>query len=455
MTAEKLFGTNGVRGIVNETMTPDFAVKMGEAIGTFFKGREIFVGCDGRTSNQMLSKAVIVGLISTGCTVYDVGLAPTPAIQYAVKHFGANGAVIVTASHNPPEYNGIKVVDSSGIEIVEDDEAEIEGIYRSQKFNLVSWDKIGRIVAYPDILRAYMEGIKKHVDVEAIAKANFQVVADPANGVGSLVLPYLLRELGCKVKTINAHIDGSFPGRLPEPRLERLKDLSDAVKSMGADLGVALDGDADRSIFVDDNGVAHWGEITGAVLAEYVLSRNPGAIVVTSISSSKLIEDIVKKHGGKLIWTKVGSTIVSKVMVKEGGTISFEDNGGVFYGPHQAVRDGSMATALMLEVLVKTGKKLSELIAALPEYHIVKMNVPCPDSLKSKVMAMVLKKTEAYERLTIDGVKVYRGEASVLIRPSGTEPIFRVYSESRGKRDAEDLAAWGIELVKSSLREAK
>jgi len=455
MATEKLFGTNGIRGVVNETMTPDFAVRMGEAIGTFFKGKEIFVGCDGRTSNQMLSKAVIVGLISTGCTVYDVGLVPTPAIQYAVKHFGVSGAVVVTASHNPPQYNGIKVVDSSGIEIVEKKEKKIEEIYYSQKFNLVSWDKIGHIVAYPDILRTYIEGVKKQVDVGAIAKANFQVVVDSANGVGALALPYLLRELGCEVKTINAQIDGSFPGRLPEPRLERLKDLSDAIKSMGADLGVALDGDADRSIFVDDRGVAHWGETTGAVLADYVLSRNPGAIVVTPISSSKLIEDIVKKRGGKLVWTKVGSTTVSKVMIEERGIISFEDNGGVFYGPHQAVRDGAMATALILEVLVKTGKKLSELIAVLPEYHIVKMNVECPDVLKPKVMAAVLKKTEGCERLTIDGVKVYRGEASVLIRPSGTEPTFRVYSESRRKEDAEELVAWGIGLVKSALSEVR
>jgi phosphomannomutase/phosphoglucomutase len=455
MTDERLFGTNGIRGVVNEVMTPDFAVKMGEAIGTFFEGKKIFVGCDGRTSNQMLSKAVIVGLMSTGCTVYYIGLAPTPAVQYAVKYFGADGAIIVTASHNPPQYNGIKVVDSSGVEIFEEKEKKIEEIYRSQKFNLVSWDKLGRVIRYPDVLEVYKEGVKKQVDVEAISKAKFKVVVDPANGVGALVIPYLLRELGCEVRTINAQIDGSFPGRLSEPRIERLKDLSDNVKSTGANLGVALDGDADRSIFVDEKGTAHWGEKTGAVFAEYIVKRNPRAVVVTPISSSKLIEDIVKKHNGKLVWTKVGSTTVTRVMLKEKGTISFEDNGGVFYGPHQAVRDSAMATALMLEVLAKTGKSLSQLIAELPEYHIVKTNIECPDNLKTKVLALVLQKTKECERLTIDGIKVFRGEASVLIRPSGTEPIFRVYSEGRTREAAEELANWGIKLVKSALSEVK
>jgi len=254
MSERKLFGTNGIRGLVNVELTPEMAIKVGCAIGTFFGRANLLVGQDARTSGSMLAKAVISGLISTGCDVFFAGMAPTPALQFAVKNHKMGGGVIITASHNPPEYNGIKVIWSDGIEISREREVEIENIYFYNKIVFAEWDKLGTLQDQPAINNEYVEAIKKHVKPQEIAQKHFHVVIDAANSVGGLTGPQLLRELGCNVTSINANIDGTFPGRMPEPRPENLTDLSATVKAIGADIGVAFDGDADRSIFADENG---------------------------------------------------------------------------------------------------------------------------------------------------------------------------------------------------------
>ncbi len=264
--SRRLFGTNGIRGVVNKELTPEFAIKIGEAIGTFFKQGKILLGYDGRLSNIMLANAVTSGLTSTGCDVYDAGMAPTPCIQYTVRNHQMDGGVMITASHNPPEYNGIKVMAKDGVEITRQQEIRIENIYFENKLNHVDWNKIGHLYALPRISDEYKAAIKSHVDVAAIGKKRYHVVVDAANGVGGLVAPYLLRELGCQVTTLNANIDGTFPNRPPEPRPENLQDLATTVKAVGADFGVAFDGDADRSIFVDEKGEVQWGDRTFALI---------------------------------------------------------------------------------------------------------------------------------------------------------------------------------------------
>lgn len=449
-----LFGTNGIRGIVNQELTPEFAARVGTAIGTYFGEKKLLVGYDSRTSSLLLSRAVIIGLASAGCDVYDVGYAPTPSIQCAVKHFKMDGAVIVTASHNPPEYNGIKVVASDGVEIPREEEVKIEDIFFEEKFVRKEWNELGSIAGFPGILDVHKEAVKRHVDVNAIRLRRFKVVVDPANSVGALVTPYLLRELGCDVVTINAQLDGNFPGRLPEPKPETLGSLSSIVKALKADLGVAHDGDADRCIFVDELGNVCLGDSTGAIIIDYILQKHHNAVVVTPVSSSKMVEDIITRRGAKLVWTKVGSTTVSKVMQEVNSIISMEDNGGIFYAPHQPVRDGSMAAALMLEILAKSGKTLSQLVAELPKYCIIKERIDCPNELKQAVLDSVIKQTEKLNRITMDGVKVSFEDGSVLIRPSGTEEIYRVYAEAKNEKRAKEMAAWGTSLVKKSIQDS-
>jgi phosphomannomutase/phosphoglucomutase len=437
MSERKLFGTNGIRGLVNVELTPEMAIKVGCAIGTFFGRKNLLLGYDARTSGPMLAKAVISGLTATGCNVFFAGMAPTPALQYAVKNHKMDGGVIITASHNPPEYNGIKVIWSDGIETSHEQEVEIENIYFDNKIVFAEWDKLGKPQELPGINDEYVQAIKKLVDPQKLAQKHFHVVVDAANSVGGLTAPPLLRELGCKVTTINANIDGTFPGRLPEPRPESLTDLSSTVKAIGADLGVAFDGDADRSIFVDENGVIYWGDKTFAVIIKQFLIKNPGAKIITPVSSSTLIKDTVEAYKGELIWTKVGSVTVSQKMKELNAKLGGEENGGVFYGPHQAVRDGAMTTALILNIMAETGAKLSKLVAEQPQYSIEKGKIECPDDKKEILLQKLYEQVKGENISTIDGVKIWFSDNSaILIRPSGTEPVFRLYAEAKNQEKA-------------------
>jgi phosphomannomutase/phosphoglucomutase len=364
-------------------------------------------------------------------------MAPTPSLQFAVKNHMMDGGVIITASHNPPEYNGIKVIWSDGIETSHEQEVEIENIYFDNKIVFAEWDKLGTFQEVPGINDEYVQAIEKQVNLAKIAEGHFHVVVDAANSVGGLTAPPLLRELGCKVTTINANIDGTFPGRLPEPRPEDLNDLSATVKAIGADLGVAFDGDADRSIFVDENGVIYWGDKTFAVVIKQYLMKNPGAKIVTPVSSSTLIKDTVEAYKGELIWTKVGSVTVSQKMKELNAKLGGEENGGIFYGPHQAVRDGAMTTALILNTMAETGESLSKLVAEQPQYFIEKGKIDCPEEKKQELLQKLYEQVKDENISTIDGVKIWFSDSSaILIRPSGTEPVFRLYAEAKNEEKA-------------------
>jgi phosphomannomutase/phosphoglucomutase len=440
MSSRKLFGTNGIRGVVNKELTPEMAIKVGSSIGTFFGRKNLLVGHDARTSGPMFAKAVIAGLTAAGCNVFFAGMAPTPALQYAVKNHCMGGGVIITASHNPPEYNGIKVIWNDGIEISHEQETEIENIYFENKQVLAEWDKLGAKHELSVVNDEYIEAIKKHVNIARIAEKHYHVVVDAANSVGGMAAPFLLRELGCKVTTINANIDGTFPGRLPEPRPENLKEIATVVKAVGADLGVAFDGDADRSIFIDENGEIYWGDKTFAVIEKHYLIENPNANIVTPVSSSTLIKDIADTYKGKIVWTKVGSVTVSQTMKELKANLGGEENGGVFYGPHQAVRDGAMTTALILDIMAKTGKKLSKLIAEQPQYFIEKGKIECPEDKKETVLKKLLEQVKGANLSTIDGVKIwFEDKSAILVRPSGTEPTYRLYAEAKNQDKASKL----------------
>lgn len=440
LNSTHLFGTNGIRGLANKELTAEMAIKVGNAIGAFFKRGELMVGYDARTSGPMLAKAIIAGLNSTGCNVLLAGMAPTPVLQYAVKRHKPDGGVIVTASHNPPEYNGIKVIWNDGIEISHEYEIEIENIYFGEKASFAEWNAIGTTRELPGIIDEYIDAIERHVNVTAIALKHYHILIDGGNSVGSLTGPRLARELGCKVTTINANIDGTFPGRPPEPRPENLRDLAITVKAVGADLGVAYDGDADRSIFVDEKGNVIMGDQTFALVAKYFLTDNPGEKIVTPLSSSTIVKDIADEYNGQIVWTKIGSVTVSQTMKELRAKLGGEENGGIFYGPHQSVRDGGMTTALILNIMARTGEKLSTLIEELPEYFIEKAKIECREEIKQKVLQKLIEQTKGLKTNTIDGVKIwFKDKSSILIRPSGTEPIYRLYAEAKTSQKTKQL----------------
>ncbi|MEM2875611.1 MAG: phosphoglucosamine mutase [Candidatus Bathyarchaeia archaeon] len=437
-----LFGTNGIRGLANIELTPEFAAKVGVAVGTFFGGGEVIVGSDARCTSPMLLSASISGLLSAGCRVYNVGMAPTPTIQYTIKESNVDGGLIITASHNPPEYNGIKVLAEDGVEISRDEELTVEKVFFEEAFKRARWSKVVEPLALENIVESYLDGVKKHIDTEAIRRMEFKVVVDPANGVGTLCLPRLLNDLGCKVYTINAELDGTFPNRPPEPRPENLGELSKIVKDLGADLGVALDGDADRAIFVDEKGEIHWGDKTFSLIAKFFLMKNPKSTVVTPVSSSSVIKDVVEECGGNILFTEVGSVAVSHKMKKVNAKLGGEENGGVFYGPHIPVRDGTMSTGLILDLMAKSKKRLSELISELPVYFIKKGKIECPNDLKGEVMKEVAIEFQDLPKEMTDGVKVFfPNKSAVLIRPSGTEPVIRIYAEGKDERNVDEIVS--------------
>ena len=456
MFRERLFGTNGIRGLANVELTPEFALKIAQAIGTFFEAGRVAVGCDGRTSSPMLKSAVVSGLTSAGCKVYDAGMVPTPALQYAVKAYGMDGGVMITASHNPPEYNGIKVMASDGVELPRELEVEVERIFFEGGFKPAGWSSVGRVLRLPGVLEAYAEAVLRHVDREAIGSAGFKVVLDPGNGVSALIYPSIVGRLGCRVVAINSNVDGRFPGRPPEPRPENLTALSSTVRFEGADLGVAYDGDGDRAIFSDERGVVHWGDRSFALVEKHFLSENPGELVVTPVSSSKVVEDVASEYGGRVVWTRVGSVTVSRTMLKLGAKLGGEENGGVFYGPHQPVRDGAMTTALILEIMAEERRSLSELLNELPRYHQLKDKVPCPEELKKPVLEEIRRRVSGARVETLDGVKVWFEDGSwILVRPSGTEPIYRLYAEASTEERVSELVEEFKQLVSEVVSSLK
>ena len=443
----RLFGTNGVRGVVNQDMNPDLALDLGRAIGTYYARRKekpfIAMGTDARISNHMLKSACTSGLLSVGCNVEDLGILPTPALQYAVKEKEYDAGVIITASHNPPQFNGIKVVDLDGTELSKEQEEEIEDIYFSKSFRIVSWDKVGQLSAWDGAGELYIKGILSKVDTEAIRKANLHVVLDCGNGAGAVVTPELLRRLGCKLTEVNCELDGFFRGRPSEPVPENLGELMERVREVGADLGVAQDGDADRAIFIDEKGNYIFGDQSFSLLARYIIRGRKGT-VVTPVSTSSSLEEVVTREGGKVIYTRVGSPIVARVMKEVKAVFGGEENGGLIFPEHQYCRDSAMTIAKMLELLAKEEKSLSELISELPRYELVKTKITCPNDRKEDVLRRIKDVVSAQQDVRkiddTDGVKIYLEDGWVLVRPSGTEPIFRIFAESKDRGKAEELA---------------
>jgi len=441
-----LFGTNGVRGIANEYITPELAVNLARSLGTYMGSKgTVAIGCDTRISGQMLKFAAISGALSTGLTVIDVGTVPTPSIQYYVRNH-ADAGIVVTASHNPRQYNGIKFIAGDGSEFSRDGEKDIEKIYYAEKYSIVSWEETGSFGNDPGVNEYYIKNIVNSVNAEAIRSRRFKVVVDTGCGAGSLTLPFLLRKLGCQVLTLEAQPDGTFPWRNPEPLPEALTELTKLVKITGADMGAAHDGDADRVVLIDENGEFINAEVLLAMMAKYILEHEKGPIV-TPVSSSQRMADIAKDAGVKLYWTAVGSINVARKMMEVNAVFGGEGNGGLIFPKHQYCRDGAMACAMVLEILAN-GKKISDLAKSVPEYFNAKTKVPS----KNIQATMGIVKQEAsglgFKIDTTDGIKIWYEDGWVLIRPSGTEPILRVFAEAKTQDRTEELMQEGLNMVK-------
>src|SRR6478736_3021003 len=306
MLRNRLFGTNGVRGIFGREFEFDLITNLSYSLATFFKNGKILIGQDARLSSPIIARLVSSAINSAGLDVWDAGIIPTPCLQFATKKYRYSGGIMITASHNPPQYNGIKPCASDGVEISRSDELKVEQIYYTKEFSKV--DGLGRAYVHTDVIDSYIESTLQLLDIGSIKNRNFTIVMDTGNGAQALVAPFLLTKLGCKVIIINGNINGNFPGRGSEPTSDNLGVLTNMVRKMKADFGVAYDGDGDRAIFCDDKGTVHFGDKTGALLARHLLrTRHKGTEIVCPINTSMVLTWVVEEERSKVTYTKVGS----------------------------------------------------------------------------------------------------------------------------------------------------
>ncbi|MBR2665408.1 MAG: phosphoglucosamine mutase [Methanobrevibacter sp.] len=445
---KRLFGTFGVRRTANDVLTPEFATRLAACYGTQIQGT-VAVGGDTRTSTPMLMEAVKAGLLSSGCDVVDLGILPTPGVQYAVRKY-YDGGVMITASHNPPKYNGIKFLDADGIGIPDDMELEIERLYFDAEPKRADFSEIGEVYINDKIIDEYIDEAISKVDAEAIRNANLKVVVDCGSGAGCYTAPYLIRKLGCDVTSLNSQPDGFFPGRDPEPIEENLQELISVVKELGADIGLAHDGDADRTICIDEKGNFVLGDKTFTLVEKQMLKENNGGTIVTTVATSQAIYDVAEEFNGEVIATAVGDLLVARKLKDTDGLFGGEENGGLIFPDFVYGRDAVMTVAKILEIVAKESKPLSELVAELPVYYASKMKIECPDDEKEFVMTSIadeIKTTTDFELDLTDGVKILKDDGWVIIRPSGTEPIFRCFAESDSQDKADEMTDWGISLI--------
>jgi len=434
---KQLFGTNGVRGIAGTEITPELALNIGKALGTMRPG-VIAVGRDTRTTGPILADALKAGLLATGCRVIDCGILPTPALQYIVKEHYDGGAMI-TASHNPPEYNGVKIIEPDGTEMGDEETIRLEELLSEKSMDVKLWDGIGTEWAAPHHIEEYVQAVIEQFPGKP--GTGMTVIVDPGSGPACQTTPAILQALGCRVLTINGVMDGTFPGRLPEPSPEGLAGLAALVKASNAAFGVAHDGDADRAVFIDDHGDFVEENHEFALIAQHVCKTTKGTIV-TPVSTSQLVEQVANDEGCTVQYTPVGSIYVARTMrelIDAGIPVAFggEGNGGLIFPGHQFCRDGGMTAAAMVSLLSASGKSLSTLLNQLPKRYMIKEKLATPHG--RELIEKLGKYYSGGSIDQIDGLKIKRHTSWALIRASGTEPLVRIMVDAQEKKTADAL----------------
>jgi phosphomannomutase/phosphoglucomutase len=455
----EVFGSSGVRGIAGEELTPSFVGRIAAAAGTVLDADAVAVARDTRTTGRMFADAAASALAGIGCTVHRLGVVPTPGAQAYAERAGVP-VVMITASHNPPEYNGVKLVGPDGVELPRETLERVEARLLDDDIDLVGYDAVGdhhRIdTACDDYVEELLARLETEGRREAIADAGLTVALDPGHGAGCLTSPEFFRELGCRVVTVNGQPDGHFPGRNPEPVAENLADLRRLVRATDADVGIAHDGDADRAIFVDEAGAHIEGDAALAALTAAELDA--GETAVSAVNVSQRLVDAVDDADASLELTPIGSTyIISRIReLREAGRtvpVAGEGNGGILFPDYRIARDGAYTAARFLSLLVD--RPASDVAAAHAGYANVRVNLDYADDDEREAM---LAAAESYaaeadaELTTIDGYRLDYGDAWVLARPSGTEPLVRIYAESRDMDRAENLLA-GMREAMEAARE--
>ena len=445
MVAEKLFGTSGIRGLIGSEVTCELALNVGKSLA-YYLGNEgtVVIGYDTRTTNEMLDQAICAGLLESGVDVVKIGMVPTPLVGYATEKLDADAGIMLTASHNPSPYNGIKLWNKNGMAYTSIQEAKIEEIYANKDYVSVSWDKVGKLSVNEEIKGQYIDDLVSMVDI----KEGLKVVIDCASGAGSEISPLVFRKAGCEVTTLNSQPDGFFPGRNPEPNAENLQTLMKTVVAIGADLGIAHDGDADRMITVDEQGnVSPFDSLLALISKEF------DGDIVTTVDAGLCMDESVK---GEVLRTKVGDVNVAEVIIEKDAAFGGEPSGTWLHPDFCMCPDGILSGLRMAEIVSRDGK-LSELLAQIPSYPNIREKITCSKEAKVKVMEnMEELLKDAFDDIrdvnSIDGVRLtFEDDSWVLVRPSGTEDYIRITLEARDEDRAESIKETCVKIINENL----
>ena len=453
ITLAKLFGSSGVRGLVNVDLTPALACKVGLAVATYSKAQRALVARDTRVSGPMLEDALVAGLLAGGVDVSLAGVVPTPALAYATKALEADVGFMLTASHNPPQYNGIKIFSSDSLSYTDESQNAVEKIIAENSYAMAGWRSLGG-ASQVDAVSVYLEMVRK----AATLRRSWQVVVDPGCGATFTVGPAVLKAAGCNVTALNAQPDGFFPARSSEPTVGSLKDLASAVRALGADVGVAFDGDGDRVAFVDEKGCFVDFDRSLAAYAAYALKSARGGVVVTNVEASMCVEKMAEEYDGKVIRTKVGDVYISEAIKRDNAVFGGEPCGAWVHPRFHYCPDGPLSAVLLLQALEKEDRSLSKFVAEVPEYVTLRENIPCRNDYKHKVVASL--ETALFsafpdytELSTVDGVRLALKSGWLLIRASGTEPLIRLTVEGESLKAAKDIMSRGAALIKRHIED--
>jgi phosphomannomutase len=436
---------SGTRGVVGGSLTPEIALNTGLAFGTLWKKGVIVVGGDTRTSHDTYKSAVIAGILATGVDVIDIGRVPTPTVQQMIHHFGAIGGVVVTASHNPAIWNGLKLMNGSGSFMENDEFTQFKEIYTSQKWQLATWESQGKLNQDYSAMDAHVDKVLDLIDWSGIKTSGLRVIVDANHGAGAVADPILLAKLGIQHTILNGASNGHF-AHDPEPLEKNLDQIKAEMAKGGYDIGFVQDADADRLVILDENGRFIGEDYSLAFCVDYILELekaiNP--VVVVNLSTSRILEWIATCHGARTAYTKIGETFVTQGIKSMNATVGGEGNGGVIYPKVGWGRDSLVGIVVALAHLAKKKKSVSEIVSTYPQYTMIrdKIKVVSQEDVQA-AMETIRTRFANDPQNDIDGVKVTLPNGWVHVRPSNTEPIVRIFVEG----DTPEIA---LELIKKA-----
>src|SRR3972149_3324907 len=447
-----MFRAYDIRGIYGKDLTTDFAETIGKAFGTIIgSGKKLAVGRDVRIGSEQLKDAVVKGLVSTGCHVDDLGIVTTPILYFGIAHQRKDGGVMVTASHNPAEWNGLKLCREKGVIVGQGSGMEeIKEIIVNGKFTKSKTK--GKVETYRGIVNQYAAFVLGKIRIERKLK----VVLDTGNSVSGIVAPKLFRQTGCRVEVINEELDGTFPSRSPEPTEASLQQLISAVKKARADFGVGYDGDGDRAVFVDDKGRVLTGDYTSVIFAHAFITKGKRKVVY-DVSCSSAVEEAIKAKGGIPVVERVGRPFMMDRALREKAGFGGERRGHFYFPDIYGLDDGTFASLKVAEILSRAGIPLSRMVDKIPKYYSSTVNVPFPDEHKFTVIERLKAKFEekGFQIIDIDGVKAQDENGWVLLRSSNTEPLIRIFAEGKTHAKLTQLLGLAERMLKEEAEKLK